>query len=106
MFWSAGSVLGVLAILGYVVFVCGAVLLWNNRPDVPVWVNDEFGAIRRSLIRHAVSFRVHGLREELACKAEPTGFMRRLARQSRRRINRGTILLSIGLLLFVIELLC
>jgi hypothetical protein len=61
--------------------------------------------MRRSLVRHAFSFRYRGLREELACKAEPTGFIRRLARQSRRRINRGTILLSIGLLLFVIDLL-
>jgi len=106
MFWGAGSALGVLAILGYVIFVSGAVLLWRNRPDVPVWVNDELGAMRRSLIRHALAFRFHGLREELGCKAEPTGFIRRLARQSRRRINRGTILLSIGLLLFVIDLLC
>jgi len=106
MFWGAGSALGLLAVLGYVVFVSGAVVLWNNRPDVPIWVNDEFGAMRRSLIRHALSFRFHGLREEVACKAKPTGFIRRLARQSRRRINRGTILLSIGLLLFVIDLLC
>lgn len=106
MFSGAGSTLGLLAILGYVISVSGAILLWNNRPDVPVWVHDELGAVRRSVIRHTVSFRFHGLREEVSCKAEPTGFIRRLARQSRRRINRGTILLSIGLLLFVIDLLC
>jgi hypothetical protein len=104
MFSGAGSALGLLAILGYAVFVSGAVLLWKNHSDVPVWVNDEFGAVRRSLIRHALAIRFHGLREEVACKAEPSGFIRRLARQSRRRINRGTILLSIGLLLFFIDL--
>ena len=103
MFWGAGPALGFLAVLGYLVFVCGAVLLWFNRIDVPVWVNDEFGAVRRSLIRHAVSSRLHGLREEAACTAKPTSFMRRLARNSRRRINRGTILLTIGLLLFFLD---
>jgi hypothetical protein len=103
MFWGAGSALGFLALLGYGVFVCGAVLLWLNRLDVPIWVHDEFGAVRRSVIRHAVSFRLHGLREEVACSAKPTGFIRRLARHSRRRINRGTILLTIGLLLFFLD---
>jgi len=103
MFWGAGSALGFLALLGYAVFVSGAVLLWLNRLDVPIWVNDEFGAARRSLIRHAVSFRFHGLREEVACSSKPTGFIRRLARRSRRRINRGTILLTIGLLLFFLD---
>src|SRR5579863_69624 len=100
MFWGAGSALGFLAVLGYVVFVCGAVLLWSNRIDVPIWVDDEFGAVRRSLIRHAVSSRFHGLREEVACAAKPTSFIRRLAR---RRINRGTILLTIGLLLVFLD---
>jgi len=105
MFWGSGSALGFLAILGYVVFVSGAVLLWANRLDVPVWVNDEFGAVRRCVIRRAFSGSFHGLREELACKAAPTGFIRRLARHPRRRINCGTILLSIGLLLFFLDFL-
>ena len=105
MFWGTGSALGFLAILGYLAFACGAVLLWAYRLDVPVWVNDEFGAVRRSVIRHAVSGTGHGLREKLARKAAPTGFMRRLARQSRRRINCDTILLSIGLLLFFLDFL-
>src|SRR5215510_7884125 len=105
MYWGTGSALGFLAILGYFVFACGAVVLWTKRLDVPIWVNDEFGAVRRSLIRHAFSGAGHGLREELAFKAVPSGFIRRLARHSRRRINRGTILLSIGLLLFFLDFL-
>jgi len=105
MVWDSGSALGILALLGYAVFVCGAVLLWANRIDVPVWVNDEFGAVRRSLVRHAFSVSFHGLREELACKVAPTNFSRRLARHSRRRINRGTILLCVGLLLFLLDFL-
>jgi|ERR1041385_1347226 hypothetical protein len=105
MYWGTGSALGFLAILGYVVSVCGAVVLWTKRLEVPIWVHDEFGAVRRSLIRHAFSASFHGLREELACKAVPTGFIRRLARHSRRRINCGTILLSLGLFLFFLDFL-
>ena len=105
MFWGSGSALGFLAIVGYAVFACGAALLWTRRLEVPAWVTDEFGAVRRSLVRHAFSVSFHGLREELACKAMPTGFIRRLARQSRRRINRGTILLGLGLFLFLLDLL-
>jgi len=81
------------------------VALWTNRLAVPLWVNDEFGAVRRSLVRHALSGSFHGLREELACKAVPTGFIRKRARPSRRRINRGTILLSAGLFLFFLDFL-
>jgi len=100
---GVGSALGVLAILGYAVFASGAVLLWYNRPDLPIWVNDEFGAVRRSLIRHSVLGSGHGLRDECAFKERPSGFCRCLARASRRRINRGAILLAIGPLLFLLD---
>lgn len=103
MDWGTGSALGILAILGYGVFVSGATLLWLNRLEVPVWVNDEFSAFRRSLIRRTFSVSFHGLREELACKASPSAFARRLARRSRRRISCGTILMSLGLLLFILD---
>jgi len=49
--------------------------------------------------------RVTGFAEELASKTVPTGFIRRLARHSRRRINCGTILLSLGLFLFFLDFL-
>jgi hypothetical protein len=105
MIWGPGSALGLLAILGYALFVCGAILLWANRLDVPTWVNDELGAVRRSVIRHAVSGTSHGLREELRYKACPTNFSRTLARPLRRRINRGAILLAIGPLLCLLDFL-
>jgi hypothetical protein len=105
MYWGTGSALGFLAILGYVVFACGAAVLWTKRLEVPIWVNDELGAVRRGLIRHAFSGSFHGLREEVACKAVPTGFIRRLARHSRRQINCATILLSVGLFLFFLDFL-
>ena len=105
MSWGTGSSLGVLAIAGYALFASGAILLWMNRPDVPVWVNDELGAVRRRLTRHAVFGAGHGLREEVNCKALPTRFSRCLARASRRKINRGAILLTIGPLLFLLDFL-
>ncbi|SRR5258707_8160708 len=105
MIWGAGSTLGLLAVLGYTVSVGGAVLLWTNRLDVPIWVHDEFGAVRRSVIRHAISAKFHGLREEVSCKACPSCFVRSLARPSRRRINRGAILLAIGPLLLLLDFL-
>ena len=105
MIWGFGSALGLLAILGYGVFVCGAVQLWANRIDVPAWVNDELGAVRRRVVRHALSATFHGLREEVACKAVPTSFSRALARPLRRRINRGAILLAIGPLLLLLDFL-
>jgi len=105
MGWGAGSALGFLAILGYAVFASGALVLWTKRLEVPIWVNDEFRAVRRSLVRRAFSGSFHGLRPELAFKAVPTGFIRRLARHSRRRIHCGTILLSVGLFLFFLDFL-
>jgi hypothetical protein len=105
MFWGTGSALGFLAILGYLLFAAGSILLWHNRMEVPTWMNDEVGAIRRSLIRHAVIGSFGGLREETRFKLAPSGFLRRLGRLSRRRINRGAILLTAGLFLFFLDFL-
>jgi hypothetical protein len=105
MYWGPGSALGFLALIGYAVFVCGAIMLWTNRLDVPIWVHDEVGAVRRKVVRHAVSGLGRGLREEISSKACPTCFIRSLARPSRRKINRGAILLAIGPLLLLLDLL-
>ncbi|HWZ96773.1 MAG TPA: hypothetical protein VN025_03360 [Candidatus Dormibacteraeota bacterium] len=104
MFWGSGSALGFLTILGYLLFASGSILLWYNRFEVPTWMNDEIGAIRRSLIRHAVVGGFGGLREETRFKLTPSGFLRRLGRMSRRRINRGAILFTVGLLLCFLDL--
>jgi hypothetical protein len=104
MFWGAGSALGVLAVLGYVVFAVGAILLWSDRNNVPIWVDDEVGAIRRKLVRRVASGRFASLREECGFKMTPARFFRRLGRLPRRRINRGAILLVIGPLLMLLDL--
>jgi hypothetical protein len=104
MDWGSGSALGFLSLLGYGLFAAGAILLWYHRVEFPIWVNDEVGAIRRSLIRHAVAGGFGGLREETRLKLTPSGFLRQLGRLPRRRINRGAILLTAGMLLFVLDL--
>jgi hypothetical protein len=104
MSWGSGSALGLLSLFGYFLFAAGSILLWNNRLEVPTWMNDEMGAIRRSLIRHAVVGGFGGLREETRFKLSPSRFLRRLGRLSRRRINRGAILLTLGLFLFFLDL--
>jgi hypothetical protein len=104
MSWGSGSALGLLSIFGYFLFAAGSILLWNNRLEVPTWMGDEMGAIRRSLIRHAVVGGFGGLREETRFKLSPSRFLRRLGRLSRRRINRGAILLALGLFLFFLDL--
>ena len=104
MFWGTGSALGILSILGYAVFVTGAALLWYHRGDVPTWLHDEFGAIRRKLVSHAAPCPCTGLRDESRFKFVPTRFLRRLGRMPRRQINRGAILLCIGPLLLLLDL--
>lgn len=105
MTWGSGSALGFLSVIGYAFFAAGAILLWYNRVEVPIWMNDEMGAIRRSLIRRTVAGGFGGLREETRFKIAPTGFLRRLGRMSRRRINRGAILAAIGVFLFFLDFL-
>jgi hypothetical protein len=104
MIWGTGSALGVLAVLGYLVFAVGAILLWFDRSNVPIWVHDEVGAIRRKLVRRVVGGCFASLREESRLKMAPSRFFRTLGRSPRRRINRGAILLVIGPLLMLLDL--
>jgi len=101
--WGDGSSLGFLSLVGYLIFVCGAVLLWIHRNDVPTWLHDEFGALRRRLVAHTVPSKCPGLREESRFILLPTRFLRRLGRIPHRRINRAVILLCIGPLLLLLD---
>jgi hypothetical protein len=99
-------VLATIAALGYAVSVAGAILLWTNRDNVPTWLHDEVGAIRRKIVRRVAASGVFAsLREECRCKMSPGRFFRTLGRLPRRRINRGAILLVVGPLLLLLDLL-
>lgn len=103
MVWGAGSALGILSVLGYLLFVSGAALLWTQRGEVPIWMHDEVGAVRRKFVRHAAIRECLGLREETRFTLLPARFLRRLGRIPRRQINRGAILLFIGPLLLLLD---
>jgi hypothetical protein len=103
MYWGTGSGLGLLTLLGYVAFTIGAALAWRNRDDFSVWVQDEFGAFRRSLSRYTVIGPFYGLREESRLKAVPSQFVRSLRRFPRPYINPAFILLFLGAVLFVLD---
>jgi hypothetical protein len=103
MYWGAGSALGLLTFLGYVVFVIGAALLWRSREDLSIWVQDEVGAFRRNLSRHTALGPFYGLREESRLRTLPACFFRSLRRIPRRRIHPGAILLLIGPLLLLLD---
>lgn len=88
--------LGILSLLGYLIFASGAALLWRHRQEVPTWTHDELTAFRRNVVRHTVAGCSLGLREESRLKLIPSRFLRNLGRVPRRQINRGAILLCIG----------
>ena len=103
MYWGSGPALGLLTLVGYVVFAVGAALMWRNRTDFSIWVHDEFGAFRRSLSRYTVIGPFYGLRGESRLKAVPTQFISSLSRFPRRHINPAFILLFLGAILFVLD---
>ena len=101
--WGIGQAFGILSILGYVVFVYGAALLWFHRENFPIWFHDEFGAIRRKVVRHAIACDCAGLREETRFRFAHVRFLRKLGRIPRRQINRGVILLCLAPLLLLLD---
>jgi len=103
MYWGAGPALGLLTLLGYLVFAVGAALMWRSRDDFSLWVHDEFGAFRRSLSRYTVVGPFYGRREESRLKAVPVQFFTSLRRFPRRQVNPAFILLFLGAMLFVLD---
>lgn len=103
MYWGAGSALGLLTVLGYIVFSAGAALVWRNRGDFSIWVQDEFGVFRRSLSRYTVIGPFYGLREESRLKVVPSELLRSLSRFPRRRIHPAFVLLFLGIVLFALD---
>jgi hypothetical protein len=103
MYWGAGPALGLLALVGYAVFMLGAALIWRRRSYVSIWAHDEFGAVRRSLSRYVVVGPFYGRREESRLKVVPMQCLTSLSRFPRRHIDVAFLLLFLGTVLFVLD---
>jgi len=103
MFWGEGSALGLLTIVGYLLFVFGAGLVWRGRDEVSVWVHDEACAVRRSFSRYTVVGPFYGPRPESRLKAVPASFVGSLRRIPRNPITGGMILAFLGPLLVLLD---
>ena len=102
-YWGAGPGLGFLAVLGYLLLAMGAALVWRNRDDFSVWVQDEISVLRRSFSRYTPAGPFYALREESRIKAIPTSFIGSLSRLPRSHVNGGAALFTIGMILFLLD---
>jgi len=103
MYWGQGSALGFLTVVGYLVFVSGAVLVWRGREEVSIWIQDEAGAVRRSFSRYKVVGPFYGPRGESRLKAVPACFVGSLRRIPRSPITGGMILVFLGPVLVLLD---
>jgi hypothetical protein len=103
MNWGAGPALGLLTILGYLLFLAGAVLLWRQRCDFSAWFQDEISIFRRNFSRYTPAGPFYAIREESRFKAIPASFIHSLCHLPRSCVKGGPLLLLIGLLLFLLD---
>jgi hypothetical protein len=103
MHWGEGPALGLLTFVGYLVFVLGAALVWRGRDEVSIWIQNEAGAVRRSLSRYTVVGPFYGRREESRLKAVPACFVGSLRRVPRSPITGGMILIFLGPVLVLLD---
>jgi hypothetical protein len=104
MFWGPGPELGILTIIGYLVFLIGVALLWRNRDSAVLWLHDELGAFLRATSRYVVVGPFYEVRRDSRLNAISTGLWRALLRMPRSRAHLGAILLFVGSLLFLLDL--
>jgi hypothetical protein len=103
MYWGAGPALGLLTLLGYIIFAVGAGLFWRRRARFSIWAHDELSAVRRSFSRYTVIGPFYGLREESRLKAVPQQCLTSLSRFPRQDANMAFLLLFVGAMLFVLD---
>ena len=103
MNWGQGSALGILTIVGYLLFVLGAALLWRGRDEVYVWIHDEACFVRRSFSRYTVIGPFYGPRPHSRLKAVPANFVGSFRRIPRNPITGGMILAFLGPLLVLLD---
>ena len=103
MFWGAGPTLGLLTFCGYLLFLFGAVVVWRNRNNFLLWIQDEISFFRRRFSRFTLAGPFYILRSDSRFKAVPHYVLNSLSRLSRSRIHGGAALLLFGLLLFLLD---
>jgi hypothetical protein len=103
MYWGEGSTLGLLTFLGYSIFIFGAVLVWRDRDEVFIWIQDETSEVRRSFSRFTAVGPFYGPRPGSRLKAVPASFYSTIRRVPRRPVTGGLILAFLGPLLVVLD---
>ena len=103
MFWGAGPTLGLLTFCGYLLFLFGAVVVWRNRSNWVLWIQDEISFFQRSFSRFTPAGPFYIRRSDSRFKSVPHYLLNSLSRLSRSRIHGGTALLVVGLLLFLLD---
>ena len=119
MFWGAGPTLGLLTFCGYLLFLFGAVLVWRNRNNFLLWIQDEISFFQRkklfrlrhtrcalgtgSFSRYTPAGPFYIPRSDSRFKSVPHYLLNSLSRLSETRINGGAVLLLVGLLLFLLD---
>lgn len=103
MHWGAGPELGLLAFLGYVVFLTGAALIWRKRGALSIWAHDEFGLFRRNLSRYTEVGPFYGLREESCFRSISSQFVGSLSRFPACHTHVASALLLLGAVLFLLD---
>jgi hypothetical protein len=103
MNWGAGPALGLLTVVGYLLLMAGAALVWRSRGDFFVWFQDELSFFRRNFSRYTPAGPFYAIREESRFKAIPASLVGSITRFPRSRINSPVILLFLGFLLFILD---
>src|SRR5207244_11518559 len=101
MFWGAGPTLGLLTFCGYLLFLFGAVLVWRNRNNFLLWIQDEISFFQRSFSRYTPdgSFYIHRSDSRFNCVTHY--LLNSLSLLFVTRIIGGYELLLVRLMLFL-----
>jgi len=96
--------LGLLTFCGYLLLLLGAAMVWRNRNNFLLWVQDEISFFHRSFSRYTPAGPFYIPRSQSSRFKEVANYvLNSISRLPRTRINGGAILLLIGLFLFVLD---
>jgi len=101
--WGSGPALGLLASIGYVVFVIGAFSFWRHRSEFTFWIDDELNNLRRNFSRYVPAGSFYERRGESRLRVIPAGFVHSVTQLPRRGFTLGVFLVFLGLFLFLLD---